>query len=77
MKIPYTELSSETLRNIIDEFVTREGTDYGQEHSLEEKASQVLELLRQNKVLITFDPVSETCSIVSASRDFSRNGPPD
>lgn len=65
MKIPYTELSSETLRNIIDEFITREGTDYGEEYSLDEKASQVLELLRQDKVVITFDPVSETCSIMS------------
>jgi uncharacterized protein YheU (UPF0270 family) len=68
MKIPYSELSPETLRNIIDEFVTREGTDYGEEYSLDEKVSHVLELLKEDKVMITFDPVSETCSIVTSHK---------
>lgn len=40
MKIPYSELSPEVVRSIIDEFVTREGTDYGEEYSLDEKAAQ-------------------------------------
>lgn len=68
MKIPYNELSTETLRNIIDEFVTREGTDYGEEYTLDDKVAQVLELLRKDKVMITFDPVSETCSILPVER---------
>jgi uncharacterized protein YheU (UPF0270 family) len=70
MKIPYSELSPEVVRSIIDEFVTREGTDYGEEYSLDEKAAQVLELLRQDKIMITFDPASETCSIVASSKEL-------
>jgi uncharacterized protein YheU (UPF0270 family) len=67
MKISYSDLSPAALRSIIDEFITREGTDYGEEYSLDDKASQILELLRQDKIMITFDPASETCSIVPST----------
>ena len=37
MMIPWQELSSETLDNLIESFVLREGTDYGEhERSLEQ-----------------------------------------
>ncbi|HAS48820.1 MAG TPA: hypothetical protein DCS33_05965, partial [Gammaproteobacteria bacterium] len=42
MNIPYQELEAETLRAIIEEFISREGTDYGaHEYSLEQKVQQV------------------------------------
>ncbi len=38
LKIPYDQLNHETLHGIIEEFVTRDGTDYGEiEVSLETK----------------------------------------
>ncbi|SPZ01389.1 Uncharacterised protein family (UPF0270) [Proteus mirabilis] len=38
MIIPWQELSTETLDNLIESFVLREGTDYGmQEKTLEQK----------------------------------------
>jgi uncharacterized protein YheU (UPF0270 family) len=65
MEIPYTELSAETLEAVIEDFVTREGTDYGQqEYSLQSKIEQVKGQLQRGEVKITFDPESETCSLI-------------
>jgi len=64
--IPYTSLSKDVLTAIIEEFVTREGTDYGDEFSLEEKVEQVLVQLKKGSVVITFDEESESCSIQAA-----------
>jgi uncharacterized protein YheU (UPF0270 family) len=48
LKIPYDQLNPETLHGIFEEFVTRDGTDYGEiEVSLETKISQVLSQLKQ------------------------------
>lgn len=64
MDIPWQELEPDTLRSLIEEFVTRSGTDYGnQEISLESRVQQVHELLRSGKAKIVFDPESESCGI--------------
>lgn len=43
VKIPYDQLSPEALHGVIEEFVTRDGTDYGEvEIPLETKIAQVL-----------------------------------
>ena len=63
--IPFTELSTEALRGVIEEFVTRDGTDYGEsEISLDTKVQQVLNQLHAGKVVITFDKKTETCNIL-------------
>ena len=65
MIIPFEQLSSEALQGVIEAFITREGTDYGQhEFSLTEKATQVMKQLQQGDVVIAFDPVSEDISLV-------------
>jgi len=65
VKIPYDQLSTQALKGVIEEFVTRDGTDYGEvEISLETKISQVLLKLKSGKAVIVFDPVSETCTIL-------------
>lgn len=67
MLIPYQELSPEALQGLIEDFVTREGTDYGeQEFSLAEKSSQVMGLLKAGKCCIWFDP--ETSSVAIADK---------
>ena len=49
------------------EFVTRDGTDYGEvESSLETKVSQVLGQLKFGKVVIVFDQKTETCTILKS-----------
>ena len=63
--IPFKGLSSEALRCVIEEFVTRDGTDYGEsEVSLDTQVQQVLNQLHAGKVVITFDKKTETCNIL-------------
>ena len=65
LTIPLDSLSPDALNGLIEEFVTRDGTDYGErEHSLEEKKSAVLIQLRRGEVVIVFDSESETCNLV-------------
>jgi uncharacterized protein YheU (UPF0270 family) len=65
MIIPHQQLSQEALIGLIEDFVTRDGTDYGaSEVSLMQKSQQVLRQLQQGKVVIVFDPASETCNIL-------------
>ena len=55
MDIPYQAINAQTLRNMIEEFVSRDGTDYGeQELTLEAKAEQVLGLLKSGQAVIQF-----------------------
>ena len=63
--VPYTELSAEALRGVLESFVLREGTEYGERDvPLERKVAQVLEQLRRREARIVFDPQSETIDIV-------------
>jgi uncharacterized protein YheU (UPF0270 family) len=65
MIIPHHELSPEALQGVIDEFVTREGTDYGHaEPNLEAKRAQVRRQLESGDVVIVFDVEDETCNLV-------------
>ena len=65
MKVPHTELSTEALRGIIEEFITREGTEYGaRDYSLEEKVLQVMSQLERGDVIIDYDPDSGTCNLL-------------
>jgi uncharacterized protein YheU (UPF0270 family) len=64
MLIPYQQLSAEALQGLIEEFVTREGTDYGEiEVGLAEKVAQVRRQLESGQAVIVFDPRSGTVSI--------------
>ena len=65
MEIAYTELSKEALRGVIEEFVSREGTDYGHlDYSLEDKIEQVISQLKKGEVKLVFDSESESCNLV-------------
>jgi len=67
MDIPHTALPAETLTAVIEEYITREGTDYGeQEYSLQDKIDHVKRQLEKGQIKITFDPESETCTLMPA-----------
>jgi uncharacterized protein YheU (UPF0270 family) len=69
MKIPHTTLAQETLRNLVEEFVTREGTDYGDRaYTLEDKVKQVIRQLEEGKAIILYDDNTETCHIENSTR---------
>ena len=62
------DLEPDTLRAVIESFVLREGTDYGEhETSLEDKVAQVLSQLRRGEAHITFDPGTASVNVVVTS----------
>ena len=69
MKIPYQQLSPETLQNLIEAFVARDGTDYGlQELSQQEKVQQVKSALQTGCAHRVYDEATETCNIISTEQ---------
>jgi hypothetical protein len=65
LEVPYDRIHPETLRNMIQEFVTRDGADWGDAGcTLEDKVEQVLRQLRDKKVKVVFDLTSQTANIV-------------
>jgi uncharacterized protein YheU (UPF0270 family) len=67
--IPHAELSADALRGVVESFVLREGTDYGErEVSLDQKVAQVLRQLERGDARIIFDAQLETVHIVTATQ---------
>ena len=69
MLIPYQKLKHDTLIALIEAFIDREGTDYGElEIHRDAMINQVLQQLRSGKVVICFDSDSESCNIITAKQ---------
>jgi uncharacterized protein YheU (UPF0270 family) len=67
VEIPPDELSPEALRGIVENFVLREGTDYGEhEVSLDRKVADVMRQIERREARIFFDPETETVTLVRA-----------
>lgn len=65
VEVPHAALDPETLRAVIESFVLREGTDYGErEFSLDQKVEHVTRQLRRGEAKIVFDPATETIDVV-------------
>lgn len=65
IEIPFHLLTADALKGLIEEFVSREGTDYGQgEYTLEAKAASVRKQLENGRAVIVYDPAAEGCNIV-------------
>jgi uncharacterized protein YheU (UPF0270 family) len=72
LAIPPQDLAPETLRTLVEEFVTRDGTDYGEtEVSLDDKVEEVLEGIRRKCWVIVFDTLLQSVTILDA-RDWQR-----
>jgi uncharacterized protein YheU (UPF0270 family) len=68
IQILHTQLSPEALRAVLESFVLREGTDYGErEFSLDEKVAQVLRQLERDEARIVFDPHTQSVTIVAGA----------
>lgn len=66
VQIPQEILSSEALRGIIENFILREGTDYGREEAaFETKFKQIQKQIEKGDVIIVFDPNSETVGLLT------------
>ncbi|HYD48869.1 MAG TPA: YheU family protein [Terriglobales bacterium] len=67
--VPYDALAPGTLRAVVEEFITRSGTDYGErEVSLAAKVADVMRQLERREAKLVFDPASNQVSIVPAPR---------
>ena len=65
MIIPWQDLSPETLDNLIESFVLREGTDYGEhERSLEQKVNDVKRQRKSGDVVLVWSELHETVNIM-------------
>jgi uncharacterized protein len=63
--VPHTELTADALRGVIDSFVLREGTDYGERDvSHDAKVQHVMRQLERGEARIMFDPVDSSVTIV-------------
>lgn len=65
--IPHRDLAPDTLRAVIEQFVSRDGPDPGHvDVDLDRKISQVMSALDSGRALLLFDQQTKTCNICSA-----------
>lgn len=63
--IPLERINPDTLRKMIEEFVTREWSELADsDYTLDEKIEQVLQQLKDKRAKIVFDCTSETWNII-------------
>ena len=66
-RIPVNKLSHEALQGVIEEFISRAGTDYGDvEASQDTKFKQVKSRLATGEAVLIFDDETETTNIFLA-----------
>ena len=65
MEIPHHQVPEQTLLAIIEEFISREGTDYGhREYTLDEKVEKVKSQLLNGEIKLLFDSETSSCNLV-------------
>ncbi|HEU5136049.1 MAG TPA: YheU family protein [Steroidobacteraceae bacterium] len=68
VEVSYKDLSAGALQGVIESYVLREGTDYGERDvPFESKVAQVRRQLENGEATIVFDPESESIDIVPVS----------
>ena len=69
MIIPWQQLEAATLDNLLEEYVTRDGTDYGQQEvSTPARVIQVKRQLQSGEVLIVWDHETESCTLMTCEQ---------
>ncbi|MEN8670994.1 MAG: YheU family protein, partial [Ketobacter sp.] len=69
IEVPWDQLAEDTLQRLVEEFVTRDGTDYGeQEIELSRKVSQVVAGIKKKEYLIVYDQEMDSVHIVTAQQ---------
>lgn len=64
VEVPYAEMPAELLHAVVESFVLREGTDYGEkEFSLEAKVDGVIRQLKKGEAKVIFDPATDSVTI--------------
>lgn len=63
MLIPHSLLDAETLQRLLEDFVTRDGTDNGYEASLEQRVERLRRQIERGDVVIVFHPETADTSL--------------
>lgn len=66
IEIPWRSLSTDALLGVLEEFVTREGTEYGErEVPLATKVAQIRRQLECGEVVVFFDDTTGGCQLLT------------
>ncbi|MDY0249582.1 MAG: YheU family protein [Pseudomonas sp.] len=63
MLIPFEQIEVDTLTRLIEDFVTRDGTDNGDETPLQTRIERVRHALDNKQAVIVFDVESQQCQL--------------
>lgn len=76
MKIPFEQLQPDTLTQVIETYITQQGMDqFDTQYSLDAKVAQVRLQLEKKKLVLVFDPMTETCNIITNEQLRQYNDP--
>jgi uncharacterized protein YheU (UPF0270 family) len=65
MRVPHTQLPPDVLQRVLEDFVTRGGTDDGQiDATLEQRVAQVLAQLVRGEAALDWDAETESINII-------------
>lgn len=74
MIIPWQNIPPETLDSIIESFVLREGTDYGEhEKSLGQKVDDIKRQLKNGDIVLVWSELHETINVMSKGQLIEDN----
>lgn len=66
IEVPWQQLSEETFNALMESFIVREGTDYGEfEMTMEQKQQQLMSQIKAGQAVIVFDEDSQTCNLLT------------
>ena len=65
INVPISDISAEALTGLLEEYVSRDGTDYGEvEVTIDEKTKVLRKQLEEGELSILFDPETQELDIV-------------
>ncbi len=63
--VPHTDLSEAALQGLLEEFVSRDGTDSGYTKlTLAQRAAQVRRQLDRGEAVVVYNPTTQTANII-------------
>lgn len=72
MMVPWQQLADDTLQGLLEEYASRDGTDYGEvEVPLEAGVAQLRAQLTRGALVIWFDPQTASTTLLTAEQALS------
>jgi hypothetical protein len=69
MIVPWQHINPTTLNHLLEEYASRDGTDYGAyEISLSDKVAQLLLQLEQQRIVVVYSELHESVNIMPADQ---------